>query len=224
MLTPFNSCYKMLVITVITLTCVDSFMIQDTMRPTINSRFGITSKTQFQQHNLIKCKEFVFDIRRLDSVLQLKADSAVDEQVRAMELTPEEDATLIEKIMAEVKAETGVELDQLINPSKVVNLRRDLAYLNRCLDIETDPAEIRVIEGKIAKKTATLNVEKRAVMQGWLKNLFVAQSVLVVVLSYAVVEQWIPAPLSVQALGFWMWWLFIIPSLRYINYSLMMVS
>ena len=32
--------------------------------------------------------------------------------------------------------------------------------------------------------------------------------------SLALVYQWVPTELPIQVLGFWMWWLFIIPSLR----------
>jgi hypothetical protein len=34
--------------------------------------------------------------------------------------------------------------------------------------------------------------------------------------SLAIVYQVIPTELPIQVLGFWMWWLFIIPSLRYV--------
>ena len=37
-----------------------------------------------------------------------------------------EDNLLIERLNAEILAESGVELDQLINPSKVVNLEREI--------------------------------------------------------------------------------------------------
>jgi hypothetical protein len=34
--------------------------------------------------------------------------------------------------------------------------------------------------------------------------------------SLALVYQVVPTELPIQVLGFWMWWLFIIPSLRYV--------
>eukprot|EP01039_Chlorochromonas_danica_P001865 gene1865-2040_t len=130
----------------------------------------------------------------------------------------EEDEELIERVSQEVLAESGVELDQLINPAKVVNLERDLVKLNKRLQESDLPANERVsIEEQIQKKRATLIVEKRSVMRGWLKNLFVFQSVLAAFISFAMVYDIVPnthVPLSVQVLGFWMWWLFIIPSLR----------
>ena len=135
-----------------------------------------------------------------------------------IEQDEDNDEALIRRISAEVMAESGVELDQLINPSKVVNLERDLIKLNNQLLSITNTEERSSIEAQITKKKDTLFTEKRAVMRGWLKNLFVGQSVLAGVISYGMVENSIPnveLPLSVQVLGFWMWWLFIIPSLRY---------
>ena len=89
-----------------------------------------------------------------------------------------EDNLIIERLNAEILAESGVELDQLINPSKVVNLERDLLSLRKQLAITTDIEEIASIQKSMDKKSATLIIEKRGVMRGWLKNLFVGQSVL----------------------------------------------
>lgn len=129
----------------------------------------------------------------------------------------EKDQALIKRISEEVLAETGVELDQLINPSKVVNLERDIVNLTTKLETETDLSERQKIEESIEKKRGTLIIEKRSVMQSWLKNLFVGQSILAGGISLAMVYDAIPGtpvPLPIQVLGFWMWWLFIIPSLR----------
>ena len=89
-----------------------------------------------------------------------------------------EDNLLIERLNAEILAESGVELDQLINPSKVVNLERDLVSLRKQLAATTNTEEMAEIQKTMDKKSATLIVEKRGVMRGWLKNLFVGQSVL----------------------------------------------
>ena len=127
------------------------------------------------------------------------------------------DAELIRRIEAEVMAESGVKLDQLINPSKVVNLERDLISLSAKLASCTDSEERAKLESKLEKSRSTLAVEKRAVMRGWLKNLFVGQSVLAAAISYVMVYDMVPGThlaLPLQVLGFWMWWLFIIPSLR----------
>jgi len=124
---------------------------------------------------------------------------------------------LIRRIEAEVMAESGVKLDQLINPSKVVNLERDLIKLAAQLGTCGNAEERAKLEEKMATKRGTLAVEKRAVMRGWLKNLFVGQSILAAAVSYVMVYDLVPGthlPLPIQVLGFWMWWLFIIPSLR----------
>ncbi len=138
--------------------------------------------------------------------------------------TPEEKAfqeeqELIKQLNAEILQDTGFELEDLINPSKVVNLRRDMIKLEK--ELNTLPlneiTKRQEIEKKIENKRATYLIESRAVMRSWLKNLFVIQSVIAGVISYGMVTNTIPGynlPLSIQVLGFWMWWLFIIPSLR----------
>jgi hypothetical protein len=164
-------------------------------------------------------------VHLLNSRLALKTESAsggmellqkgdAPETMEGSSLTVEEDNELIERLNAEVLAESGVELEQLINPSKVVNLERDLITLGRQIEASSSEEEKASIRELMDKKRGVLAIEKRAVMRDWLKNLFVAQSVLAGVISYAVVHHSIEAPLSVQALSFWTWWLFIIPSLR----------
>jgi hypothetical protein len=143
----------------------------------------------------------------------MTVDVMSEEEKEEMRLA-EEERLLIERVNREVLEESGVELEQLINPSKVVNLERDLINLNAELEAATDSASREKIEKTIEKKKSTLAVEKRAVFRGWLKNLFVGQSVLAAVGSYAIVADWVESPLAVHALGFWMWWLFIVPSLR----------
>lgn len=127
------------------------------------------------------------------------------------------DEALIQKIMDEVMTESGVELDQLINPGKVVNLERSLVKLKAELETCSDQSRIQEINEEIEKKEKTVFMEKRSVMRGWLKNLFVGQSVLAGAISLAMVYNAIPGqdlPLPLRVLGFWSWWLFIIPSLR----------
>lgn len=146
----------------------------------------------------------------------------MEEQERLVAEEAEREKALVQRVNAEVLALTGVELEELINPSKVVNLERDLVNLEAALSQATSEEERAEIEKNIEKKQKTLFVEKRAVMRGWLKNLFVFQSVLAGVVSLGMVYDCIPGysvPLSVQVLGFWMWWLFIVPSLRYPNTS-----
>lgn len=124
---------------------------------------------------------------------------------------------LINRLNQEIMAEMGVELDQLINPSKVVNLERDLIKLENQRLKTSDSKELRIIEESILTKKTLQASERRAVMRGWLKQLFIIQSVVATVASLGMVYNAIPGydlPLPIQVLGFWMWWLFIIPSLR----------
>ena len=144
----------------------------------------------------------------------LEGEGAVADGVEG-DLT--EDEALIQRVMDEVMSVSGVELDQLINPGKVVNLERTVVKLNTELETCTDDARIAEIYEEITKKEKTLFMEKRSVMRGWLKNLFVGQSVLAGAISLGMVYNAIPGqdlPLPLRVLGFWSWWLFIIPSLR----------
>ena len=82
------------------------------------------------------------------------------------------------------------------------------------------------IRAKIAKEEGDLAVERRAVVRGWLKNVFLVQAILSFGLSYIMATN--PAALfgqfgwfysynmdvSIQVLGYWWWWLFVVPSLR----------
>jgi hypothetical protein len=131
---------------------------------------SILSKNRLQNfaHTGIKSK----------TLLKLNDNEIENEVSDRILTTEEEDNLLIERLNAEIMLESGVELDQLINPSKVVNLERDLFQLNKQIKLTTDVSEIAEIQKVIDKKSATLIVEKRGVMRGWLKNLFVGQSVL----------------------------------------------
>ncbi len=72
-------------------------------------------------------------------------------------------------------------------------------------------------EGRLDKVVSQLYSEKRTVFRGWLKAVFVGQAILGIVLSgFAAYDAfpWWNLDLSIRALGFWAYWLFIIPSLR----------
>ena len=105
----------------------------------------------------------------------------------------EKDFYLIQRIEAEVLAESGVGLDELINPSKVINLERDIAKMTLELEDASISEEQKTeINAKLAKKQNTLLIEKRAVMRGWLKNLFVGQSVIAGIASLVMVYDGVP--------------------------------
>ena len=96
---------------------------------------------------------------------------------------------LIERIEAEVYAETGAKLEDLINPSKVVNLERDIENLSKKLLNCNDEIEIQKITSSITKKRDVLKIEKRAVMRNWLKSLFIFQSVIAGAISLIIVHE-----------------------------------
>jgi len=153
----------------------------------------------------------------------------------------------VQSIDAAIRQDVGVSLDELLNPAKVVNLERDLYTLRQELasltGLGTDfevaglstsecdggngGEEADAIRQKISKKEASLNIERRSVFRGWLKNIFLGQAVLSFFLSFTMASD--PAVLfgnfswfsstynmdtSIRVLGFWWWWLFIVPSLR----------
>ena len=179
---------------------------------TSNAFNGIRSRVGVSYLSSRSVRSNIMTFRQ--SSLRLKTEQSPEEIEREQMENEAEDNLLIDRLNAEIMAESGVELDQLINPSKVVNLERDLVQLRKQILLTTNTDELAEIQKTIDKKTATLIVEKRGVMRGWLKNLFVGQSVLAGAGSLALVYQWVPTELPIQVLGFWMWWLFIIPSLR----------
>jgi len=122
--------------------------------------------------------------------LLANANDSEQQEIRPAALTPEEEAekVLIERVQREVLEETGSELEDLINPSKVISLERELVALSAELDKTSELQARADIEMKMSKKRDVLSVEKRAVMRSWLKNLFVAQSIIALVISAVLVS------------------------------------
>lgn len=90
---------------------------------------------------------------------------------------------LVARVQQEVRELMGVELEDLLNPSKVVNLEREKIVKEAELASCTD-AEVRAeLETRLEKIDGDLFREKRTVFQGWLKGLFISQSVISLVLS-----------------------------------------
>ena len=105
------------------------------------------------------------------------------------------DDPFVQAIDASIQKESGVPLDELLNPAKVVNLERDL-YVSRLQlaqltgkIVETGGETVKFIttqecdgggggdeatklREKITKKEADLIIERRSVFRGWLKNIF----------------------------------------------------
>ncbi|KAK4535498.1 hypothetical protein CDCA_CDCA05G1523 [Cyanidium caldarium] len=123
-----------------------------------------------------------------------------------------------DRVRAELLAE-GIELDQLLNPARVVKLERQrdecreqLARLNGDVSSSTSAAAAK-LQQKMHKLDVELEREKRLVMQRGLKRVFLVQGV-----ASAAAGGWLALnatfPLYLRALGFWMVWLLTIPSLR----------
>lgn len=159
------------------------------------------------------------------------------------ELTSED--PFVKQINAGIQRDFGVDLDDLLNPAKVVNLERDLYNLRAELAEATGLTEFEVagltteecdgggggedaqaIRDKITKKETDLALERRSVFRDWLKNVFIGQAVISLGVSYVMATNpsslfggfdWFYSynmDISIQVLGYWFWWLFIVPSLR----------
>eukprot|EP00586_Coscinodiscus_wailesii_P017532 CAMPEP_0172497966 /NCGR_PEP_ID=MMETSP1066-20121228/107592_1 /TAXON_ID=671091 /ORGANISM="Coscinodiscus wailesii, Strain CCMP2513" /LENGTH=270 /DNA_ID=CAMNT_0013271019 /DNA_START=285 /DNA_END=1097 /DNA_ORIENTATION=+ len=118
------------------------------------------------------------------------------------EMTSED--PFVKRIDAQIRTDTGVGLDELLNPAKVVNLERDLYNLRTelasltgveistsVLDMSTEECDgggggesADGVRTKIEKKEKDLLIERRAVFRGWLKNVFLGQAILSFVLSW----------------------------------------
>jgi hypothetical protein len=118
------------------------------------------------------------------------------------EMTSED--PFVQRINAQIQQESGVDLDELLNPAKVVNLERDLYNLRSelasltgkgedfdVLDLSTNDCDgggggdrADEIRKKIDKKEKDLAIERRSVFRGWLKNIFLGQAVLSLGLSW----------------------------------------
>mmetsp|Transcript_12535 Transcript_12535/g.26416 ORF Transcript_12535/g.26416 Transcript_12535/m.26416 type:complete len:345 (+) Transcript_12535:179-1213(+) len=136
------------------------------------------------------------------------------------------DDPFVQNIDAGIRKDFGVGLDDLLNPAKVVNLERELYQLREELESTTDQTIIESITNSIDKKENKLAIERRSVFRDWLKNIFVGQAVISFGISYVMATNpsslfggfdWFyynSMDISIQVLGYWFWWLFIIPSLR----------
>jgi len=112
----------------------------------------------------------------------------------------------VARIDAQIQSESGVGLDMLLNPAKVVNLERDLFSLRSELASLTGKIDVDVLESpdecdgggggqvaedirkKIEKKEKSLFVERKSVFRGWLKNVFLGQAILSFGISWLMVS------------------------------------
>jgi len=117
------------------------------------------------------------------------------------------DDPFVRRINEQIQEESGVDLDQLLNPAKVVNLERDLVNLrsqladltgitgiDNFIGITTEEIDnggggedADKLRKKISKKEKDLLIERRSVFRGWLKNIFLGQAILSLGLSWIMV-------------------------------------
>mmetsp|Transcript_12021 Transcript_12021/g.32379 ORF Transcript_12021/g.32379 Transcript_12021/m.32379 type:complete len:274 (+) Transcript_12021:64-885(+) len=137
----------------------------------------------------------------------------------------------VEERVAEELMRDGIELEQLLSPAKLIELERKIEEKMEALDdAETEGATKDAVRKEIEELRKKAATERRMVMQDWLKTLFGSQGVLGIVaggvLAYggdaatghnplsALLFNSEPVPLVARVLGFWLIWMFTIPSLR----------
>jgi len=127
------------------------------------------------------------------------------------------DPNLVSRVEQEVFDLTGRQLEDLLNPSKVVNYEREVILLNSQIEVCADASEREELKARLDKIEKQLYSEKRTVFSDWLKAVFVGQAFIASIIGGFAAFDAFPTftlDISLQALGFWSWWLFIIPSLR----------
>eukprot|EP00180_Rhodochaete_pulchella_P002107 Plantae.Rhodophyta-Rhodochaete_pulchella.ctg3181.p2 GENE.Plantae.Rhodophyta-Rhodochaete_pulchella.ctg3181~~Plantae.Rhodophyta-Rhodochaete_pulchella.ctg3181.p2 ORF type:complete len:262 (-),score=43.98 Plantae.Rhodophyta-Rhodochaete_pulchella.ctg3181:15-800(-) len=140
--------------------------------------------------------------------------------VRSAEVQDAE-VVLKERVTDELAA-NGIALDQLMNPEKVLKLEKKLGERKADLVLaqeRADSTEEVNLQKEIDKMENELVSEKAMVMRQWLKDVFWYQGILTAavggLLSWGVFPGWSgDIPLVARALGFWLVWLFTIPSWR----------
>ena len=128
------------------------------------------------------------------------------------------------RVEAEVRRiNNGEGFDALLNPGKLMSIERGLVGLRaRLADAEGKNGALSAeLAEEIEREELKSSREKRSVMRGWLRTTFRAQSYLTALAGLAVVNDAVPffpdLDILTRCLGFWSWWLFIIPSLRAIK-------
>ena len=115
------------------------------------------------------------------------------------------DPELVAQVDAEIFALNGVGLEDLLNPSKVVNYERERIMLEKQISAAADAQESEELRKRLDKIEKQLYSEKRTVFAGWLKAVFVGQALLAIVLGGVAAFDAFPLwtiDISLQALGF----------------------
>ena len=116
------------------------------------------------------------------------------------------DPELVARIEREVFELTGSRLEDLLNPSKVVNYERERIILSNQIEASTDAAGREELQARLTKIEKQLYSEKRTVFSAWLKAVFIGQAVIAAGVSGVAAFDAFPTvtiDISLQALGFW---------------------
>ena len=171
------------------------------------SSFNSWKKTKARlENNALYVEKNKEDLSAVDEVMAEASDALQGVGWSAPATLDEEmtsDDPFVQRINTEIMEEMGVPLDELLNPATVVNLERDLYNLRTQLAAATGLGDINVgglsteecdgggqgeeietIRSAIEKKEKKLLIERRSVFRGWLKNVFLVQAILSLVLSF----------------------------------------
>ncbi|GJQ15417.1 hypothetical protein GpartN1_g7208.t1 [Galdieria partita] len=116
------------------------------------------------------------------------------------------------------KAESNTSMEELLNPARLASLQRRYEELLEQFEHTLDKHDRKEIEVRLQKLERSIELEKRCVMTSGLRRIFVVQALVSLSVGGLLAANKFPfiqeVPLVFRALGFWMVWLFTIPSLR----------
>mmetsp|Transcript_37665 Transcript_37665/g.92574 ORF Transcript_37665/g.92574 Transcript_37665/m.92574 type:complete len:360 (-) Transcript_37665:183-1262(-) len=141
------------------------------------------------------------------------AETFADDRSKQMFIADTREQLVRELVRREVRADLGCELEDLLNPIKVVSLETKILAAEQEIAQGADAERSQRLLDDIDKYRADLAVEKRAIMKDWLKMLFRGQAVLSLLVGGYMANN-PEVSVAFRALGFWTIWLFTIPSLR----------
>jgi len=151
-------------------------------------------------------------------VSQAVADETfADDRSREMFEDDMREKLVKELLRREIKNDFGVELEDLLNPIKVVTLEKKILVASA--KIETASGDTKVeLEAEVEGFKSELVRERRNVMMDGLKLVFRAQAAISILIGGLLAFDTMPfypdIPIAFRAFGFWTMWLFTIPSLR----------
>jgi len=157
----------------------------------------------------------------IETMVQRAVEDETFADERSKEMFEDDTRTklLKELVRREVKTDYGVELEDLLNPIKVVSLEKKIFLAELQVARGDASAEERAAaEDDVGRFRAELAKERKSIMMDWLKLLFRGQAALSILIGGLLAFDAVPlvehVPIAGRAFGFWTMWLFTIPSLR----------